>query len=399
MNELRGSRCTLGVRWDMPCRSVLSSRPCIVLIALALAFALPPGCTRPKAELGRREADQPKATGGDSLATAARVKIEIANVHLPVLEGVVLQLATLTGEMISTRRDGLVVLDDQSSFEIQVQSAEAAIDYADMSRLMNDHVLAYPGAPIANLKITRELDAKEVEEKSGSKKQGADSGLAGSRRAERIELKGNFRKLLHAPFEIEGIPETTPDGQLRIRTTSIQAVNLEMRGVLDLLGLESEDLLGELKEHGIQFDGNDVILHLETLLPPPRLKARVTSIALAEDRMHLTLGKADSLRAGAEEPGRTAPGHEERNQLAFRHGTIRLGRVTMHDADLKIVDLDASDPFDFSFTKMNDQLVKGYAKLAKDGGLTAFAPDAGDEAAVSPDGAAHTRSSPAAVSP
>jgi hypothetical protein len=362
-------------------RAAPSAPQCIVLVALALAFALPPGCTRPKAERGRRDTDHPLAASGDSLPATEPVTIEIVNVHLPVLEGVVLQVATLTGNMISTRKDGLVVLDDQSSFEIQVQSAQAAIRYADMSRLMNDHVLAYPGAPISDLEISRELDSKAADE------------------SERIELKGTLRKLLHAPFEIEGVPEVTPEGQLRIRTTSIQAVNLEMRGLLDLLGLESEDLLGELEERGIQFDGNDVILHLETLLPPPRLKARVTSIALEEDRMQLTLGDADSLRAGRERPRRKAAGDEKRNQLAFRQGTVRLGRVTMHDADLTIVDLDASDPFDFSFTKMNDQLVKGYAKLAPDGGLTAFAPDAGEEAAVSPDGAAHTRSSPAAVSP
>jgi len=66
------------------------------------------------------------------------------------------------------------------------------------------------------------------------------------------------------------------------------------------------------------------------------------------------------------------------NDLAFRHGTIRLGRVTMHDAELRIVDLDPSDPFDFSFVGMNHQLVAGYAKLAEDGGLTAYAPDASD---------------------
>ena len=369
-------------RFIVPARRHLSRRPdwpcgsCLFLVALVLI--LPAGCTRPKAERGRRETERVPATeAGDSLAGRERVTIEIVNVHLPVLEGVVLQIATLTGHMISTRKDGLVVLDDQSSFEIQVERTAAAIRYADMSRLMNEHVLAFSGAPVANLEITREIDQKD----------------------ERIQLKGNLRKLLHVPFEIEGTPEATPDGQLRIRTTSIQAVNLEMKGLLDFLGLESEDLLGELKERGIQFDGNDVILHLETVLPPPKLKGRVTSVALAEDRMDVILGPAEGSPAGPPAPATKRATPRGRNQLAFRHGTIRLGRVTMHDADLKIVDLDASDPFEFSFTNMNDQLVKGYAKLAKDGGLTAFAPDAGESAAASPDGAKPTQSAPAAVSP
>jgi hypothetical protein len=69
---------------------------------------------------------------------------------------------------------------------------------------------------------------------------------------------------------------------------------------------------------------------------------------------------------------------DRRHFLAFRHGTVRLGRITMVDSDLQIVDQDESDPFDFSFKHLTEQLVAGYARLAPDGGLTAYVPDFGD---------------------
>jgi len=301
--------------------------------------------------------DPESAPSGSDTHRGATVQLSITNVNLPVLPDVVLHIRTLTGDMASTRPDTLVILDDQSSFEIRLRHARAAIGYADMSRLLNGHVLAYRGAPIRDLEVKREVDRD------------GDAAAA----EERIELKGKLAKALGTPFEIEGVPEVTPDGKLRIRTKSIQAFDVEVRGLLDFLNIESEDLLGELAEHGIVFDGNDAILELDRLLPPPRMRGRLVSVAVEEDQIGFELAEQAGSRAVASE---TVPGDE--NNLSFRHGTIRLGRVTMNDADLRIVDLDPSDPFDFSFSGMNRQLVAGYARLGEDGGLTAYAPDAPD---------------------
>jgi hypothetical protein len=287
---------------------------------------------------------------------SATVQLSITNVHLPVLPDVVLQIRTLTGDMASTRSDTLVILDDQSSFEIHLRQAQAAISYEDLSRLLNEHVLAYRGAPIRDLEVTREVDRDH------------------DAKAERIELKGHLAKLLGTPFEIEGVPEVTPEGKLRIRTKSIQALNVEVRGLLDFLDIESEDFLGELAERGIEFDGNDAILELDRLLPPPRIRGRLISVTMEPDRIAMELA-GERTSAEARNTTTTSATANGDNDLDFRHGTIRLGRVTMHDAELRIVDLDPSDPFDFSFSGMNHQLAAGYAKLSEDGGLTAYAPD------------------------
>lgn len=330
-------------------------RPPAALAGLALALVLA-GC---KGRQDRQASPDPNSgpQGSDTLRSAT-VQLSITNVHLPVLPDVVLQIRTLTGDMASTRPDTLVVLDDQSSFEIHLRHAQAAINYEDMSRLLNEHVLAYPGAPIQDLKVTREVDRDKD----------------ASSREERIELKGHLAKILGTPFEIEGVPEVTPEGKLRIRTKSIQALNVEVRGLLDFLDIESEDLLGELAERGIAFDGNDAILELDRLLPPPRIRGRLVAVRMEPDRIAMELTGERTSAEARNTIASSAPANRD-NDLYFRHGTIRLGRVTMHDAELRIVDLDPSDPFDFSFSGMNHQLVAGYAKLGEDGGLTAYAPD------------------------
>jgi hypothetical protein len=105
------------------------------------------------------------------------------------------------------------------------------------------------------------------------------------------------------------------------------------------------------------------------LLPPPRIEAPLKSLAVRSDHLDLTLGR--------EAPPHPAPA-DTANYLWFARNRIQLGRVTMTDADLRIVDNDPSDPFDFSMNELTEQLIAGYAKLGKNGGLTAHVPDRAD---------------------
>ena len=47
----------------------------------------------------------------------------------------------------------------------------------------------------------------------------------------------------------------------------------------------------------------------------------------------------------------------------------------MTDADLKLIDANAHDPFDFSVDHYKDQLVAGYSKTTPASGLEVFMPD------------------------
>jgi hypothetical protein len=273
---------------------------------------------------------------------------EMKDVDFQIAEGIVLQVRHLRGESVSVRPGQPVILDDKNSYRIRIETAETAIGYPDMSRLMNDFVFAYDGAPVKDLEITQDEDEDQ---------------------ADQIELKGRLAAL-GVPFEIEGKPEPTPDGMIRIRTTSIQALDLEVSGLMDLLDLESKDLIGNLEDRGVRIEENDVVLIPNRALPPPAVEGRVTSVRVERDRIVMLFGS----QGAARKPARTGSS----NYLFFRGGTIRIGRMTMTDADLRIIDQDPGDPFDFSVDGMTRQLAAGYAKLAADGGLRMFVPDFGD---------------------
>jgi hypothetical protein len=66
------------------------------------------------------------------------------------------------------------------------------------------------------------------------------------------------------------------------------------------------------------------------------------------------------------------------NYVWFRGHSIRFGRLTMSNADLKLMDQDPKDPFDFYSAKYNQQLVAGYSKNTPDGALRTYMPDYSD---------------------
>jgi hypothetical protein len=61
--------------------------------------------------------------------------------------------------------------------------------------------------------------------------------------------------------------------------------------------------------------------------------------------------------------------------MYFRGGTLRFGKLFMVRSDMRILDLDPGDSFDFSIDQYEKQLVAGYSRTRPDLGLDVFMPD------------------------
>lgn len=273
----------------------------------------------------------------------APTRVEIVDVDLRVFPDARIHVLRLAGTASSVRPGQPVPLDDKNGYTIDVDGAETWVAWTDLSAILNEYTFAFEGAPVDDLSIGREEDEDQRDE---------------------VELTGDLEGVLGLRFEIEGRPEVTPDGRIRIRTTSVQALDISVEGLMHALGLEAADLMGNLEDRGLEFDGDDMILDANRAFPPPRMSGRVRSVTVEEGGMAIVIGDPDA-----------APASGSANHLWFRGGTIRIGRMTQTDADLRILDADPRDPFDFFADRMNEQLAAGYAKLRADGGLTMFIPD------------------------
>jgi hypothetical protein len=231
-------------------------------------------------------------------------------------------------------------LDDKYSYDIAIDSAEISISAPSLSLLLNKYVFADPKSPIS--KVTVDIDGRQIKQKGTLHKGGM--GL---------------------PFEMDASVAATPEGNIRIHPLKLKVAHLPAKGLLDLFGVQTDDLISGKHMRGVRVDHEDLILDPSQLIPAPGIRGRVTAVRLAKDQL------VEAYGPGAR-PHRADAG---RNYIAYRGGAIRFGKLIMADADLKLIDNNPRDSFDFSVDHYTDQLVAGYSKTTAASGLEVFMPD------------------------
>jgi len=293
-------------------------------------------------------------SAGRGAADSARTLTEMRDVDLGIVPDVSMHVFYLRGYLTRRSPGRPVTLDDQASYVQHVDTAATFIAYRQLANLLNRHVFDYDGAPLEDLEVGEKEDDTT-----------------------RIELKANLSHALGVQISIDGKPEVTPDGKVRVRTSSIHALGISVGGLLHLLGLQGGDVVHPKHAPGVTLSGDDVILDPPSMLPPPRTRGRVVGVSVGRSGLGLTFGSPAGADDGHGTGGRLGPAGRGR-YLVYRGGTVRIGRLTMRRADLVILDADTSDAFDFDVRRMHRQLQAGYVKVEPDGGLTVHAPDFAD---------------------
>jgi hypothetical protein len=268
------------------------------------------------------------------------VTIDMRNVHLHVSDDAALDVSWLHGRLHTISPDRPPVFDDQSSFTMEIDDAEVALDAASLTALVN-RGFAFKGSNLSDLRVSFE----------GSN----------------LVQRGKLSKGVTVPFTVTASIATTSEGQLAIHPVKVKAAGIPAAKLMGLFGVELQDLIKGRPEAGISLHENDLLIDPAKLLPPPATRGRVVKAFVRGDRLVQIFGKGAA--------GRPRSGG---NYVWFRGHSIRFGRLTMSNADLKLIDQDPRDPFDFYSAKYNQQLVAGYSKNTPDGALRTYMPDYND---------------------
>jgi len=259
-------------------------------------------------------------------------------------KGIELRVDDLSGHLVSAG-SGPPVFDDVNSYVVDIQWARVSMTADSLTNLLNNYVFAAPDAPLRKLKI--EIEGNELKQ----------SGVL---------VKG-----VPIPFHLRASISASPDGKIRVHPTSMKAAGFVSKRVLDFFGLELERLVKVNAATGVMIDGDDLLLDPERLLPPPRIKGRLTRTWIENGLVVQQFGSPVK-RPLTPANGRFA------NYMYYRGGTLRFGKLTMVDTDLVLVDADQTNPFDFSPEQYNVQLVAGYSKNTPNHGLVVYMPDLAD---------------------
>jgi len=274
-----------------------------------------------------------------SQPAAPPVAIEMRNVILHVAPDAVIEVKWLSGGLRSTSAHP-PVFDDQNSFTIEVEDGEVAIDAPSLTALVN-RAFDYQGAAVSDLRLS------------------FDGG--------HLVQRGTLKKGISVPFSIVADVSTTADGLLSVHPLKVKTAGIPTAKLMSMFGVELDDLLKSRPDRGIVYRDNDLFLDAARMMPAPHMKGRLAKAFVRGDRLVQVFGK-----------GAGAAARQSGNYIWFRGASIRFGRLTMSDADLKLIDMDPRDPFDFYSEHYNDQLVAGYSKNTPDHALRTYMPDYSD---------------------
>ena len=278
------------------------------------------------------------------------VEVEMHNVDLHVAPDITLHVTHLRGHFDAEGRREVPYLDEKTSYSVTVDSGVISIDLPSLNALLT-RTLADDRSNVERLKVTTDAEGN-------------------------LRQKGVIDKGIDVPFSVRAGIEATPDGKLRVFTKSVKGFGVPMKPLMKLFHIEMDDLLKVKPGHGVTVRDNDLILDPATLLPPPAIHGKVASARVEGNAVVQVFG--DGVRR------RLTPLAVSRNYIYWRGGSLAFGKLTMTATDLELVDMDPSDPFDFSVDEWNDQLVAGYSKTTAARGLKAHMPDHNDLARRKP---------------
>jgi hypothetical protein len=304
-----------------------------------LSFLLALVSSHPQSLLGKQKSSKSRSSG-----STTNTRFEFRNVNFRIDDSVVMEIRLLRGELLPAFRDTPPNFDDRRTLIMKIDGGEAAMSTASFTDLMNRYVFNYPGAPLTAIRV--------------------------STKGNQLRQEARLHKGAHT--EMIGSLDALPDGRIRFHPTSIKTAGVPTKKLMDLVGLKVDKLVKGTDPRGVTIVGDDMILDLELILPPPKVQARVTRVRIEGDRIIQTFGPKSR---GDTAKDLTPPDSKAANYMYYRGGTIRFRKQIMVDADMQVVDNHPQDPFDFSLTRYYDQLVAGYTKNTPGAAMISFVPD------------------------
>jgi hypothetical protein len=271
--------------------------------------------------------------------TVAPVGIEMRNVRLHVAPDAVLDVKFLSGTLDSTTSHP-PVFDDQHSFTMTIVDGELAIDAASLTGLVN-RAFDYKGSALSDLRVSFQEG--------------------------HLVQRGTLKKGVSVPFSIVADVSATADGLMHVHPVKLKTAGIPSAKLMAVFGVELDDILKSRPERGFTFKDNELYLDPGRMLPAPETHGKLTGAFVRGDHLVQTFGRGAAAYAKGSD-----------NYIWFRGGAIRFGRLTMTDTDLKLIDMDPKDPFDFFTARYNDQLVAGYSKNTPQHALRTYMPDFND---------------------
>ncbi|WP_186147825.1 hypothetical protein [Burkholderia gladioli] len=249
----------------------------------------------------------------------------------------------LSATLRPTRPGAPIVFDDPSSFGIDVHRGIVTLDDSKLTAVFNTYLFGYRGAPLRKLQVS------------------AGDGV--------IHLQGEMQRGGWVPFSLTGKLSVRDGTALVFHPTEVRVQGLDANPVMRAANVKMADLL-KIDTPVAKLSGDDLVMQVDKLMPPPQLKLTVVALRITPDGLDLAFD--DGTGAGFAMP-EGAP----QQAMLIRGGDVKFMRSMPMNADILIGPArpaTKAEPFVFDLYHYRDQVSTGYFSFAPSGAMTIHIP-------------------------
>jgi hypothetical protein len=314
-----------------------------VVVALLLGWFLGRFVVRRPATAAPATSSGPAVAGVPSANDLAPTLVYAHNIQLRKGPDFRIYIVWIAGQMLRTKPNVNPSFDEPDSFILQIEKGIIRANIGDIGKYLDS--TTSQDSPLKNI----------------------DVQPAG----ELVKIRGTLKKVVPLPIEILGSLAATPDGLVRLHVQHISVLKVPVKGLLGTFDVKLSDLVHATNVAGVTISGNDIIFDTEKLLPPPHIRGQLTTVRVKVPDIEVIYGNAPN------DPTQLAQWH---NFIRFRNGALNFGKLTMHNADLTMIDA-ANEPwFDLDLVNYQNQLVSGDTRMTAQAGLEIYMPSLKEQA-------------------
>ena len=247
-------------------------------------------------------------------------------------------ISWISGKLLRTQPTLDPTFDNPNSFVLLIEKGVIHANLGDIGTFLNSGATSFP---LKNILVRGQGD--------------------------QLHLTGTMHKF-HIPLPVELLCaiSATPDGRVHLHVEKISVLKLPIKGLMKDFHLEIDDFMGSTPMSGVQVSNNDIYFNTTELLPPPHIKGQLTSVSITSPDLVLIYGNAPN------DQSQLAQWH---NFLRFRGGTLGFGHLSMHPADLTLIDASNAPWFDLDLINYQAQISNSYSRMTPESGFEIFMPD------------------------
>ncbi|AXL51500.1 lipoprotein [Paraburkholderia caffeinilytica] len=234
-----------------------------------------------------------------------------------------------------------IVFDDPTSVTINVHRGEVTLDSARLTAIFDRYLFQYQGSPLRNMRVVPQ-----------------DGGT--------LRITGEMHRDTWVPIVLTGSLSMRNADDLVFHASHVEVAGVGADKLMQAAHVKMADLL-KVDTPIARLDGDDVVMQVARLTPPPALRMTITQIDASAAGVRFTLD--DHTVQKIDWPATMPP-----RGMLVQGGDVKFMRSMPMNIDMALTPLDTNAPFVLDLYHYREQMAAGYFTFDEAGALDVHLP-------------------------